>query len=81
MPAAYLKGPQLPPIEHCKKVPYETRLEAMKAIRRRRQAPDRTLIQSMTGEPLIYRCKRCGYWHFGHLPPQLQHNSKERKTP
>lgn len=81
MPAAYLKGPPLPPFEHCKKIPYETRFDAMKAIKKGRSTPDRTLVQSTMGEPLVYRCRRCGYWHFGHLPYQLQQNRTERKTP
>lgn len=45
----------------CKKIPYGTRREAV-------AAQNRNTGMELSGKP--YRCKHCGFWHFGHAPPK-----------
>ena len=60
-------------METCRKVQYDTRAQA-KAARRKTYA-----TRTERDGPLnIYRCTYCGFYHLGHMPPEVRNGTTDK---
>lgn len=68
MSHAYLGAPSLHVIQRCKKIPYPSRNEAIKALKKMGDGKQRAQIQPTPGKLTVYECRSCRKtWHIGHM--------------